>query len=166
MKYLYLFILLFIISCKPNKQKLIVGKDSTNIVIVEQGDKEMEAAIILAQLSLNRFDSALLSKNSNFNSFALKVRFPYGENNGEHIWLNNIAKVEGEYLGLVNNEPEYAPNLKLYDTVRIVKKNISDWMYLDNDILIGGFTIRLIRDRMAPMERAQYDSSSFYRIIN
>lgn len=166
MRYLGLLVLGFIVSCTSNTQKTIIGRDSTDITIIQQDDQEMNGAITLAQSSLNKFDSALFSNDSNFTSFALKVRFSYGDNNGEHIWLTDITKTKGEYFGIVNNEPEYVSALKLYDTIKILKKDISDWMYLDKSILRGGFTIRLIRNRMTEIERAEYDSSSFYRIEN
>ncbi len=166
MKHSIVFILVFILSCNSNTQKQIIGKDSTSILIVEQGDKEMEAAIATAQSSLSQFDSALFGNNHNYNSFALKVRFAYGEKNGEHIWLREITKNKGEYVGIVNNEPEYIPNLKIDDTIKINKKNISDWMYLDDDILRGGFTIQLLRNRMSPSERAQFDSARYYKLEN
>lgn len=165
MRYPALLIAFFILSCNSKtQQKQIVGKDSTNIIIVDQDDKEMEAAINTAQSSLPKFDSALFSNNPAYNSFSLKVRFAYGNNNGEHIWLKDITKKQGEYVGIVNNEPEYVPNLKLDDTIKVNKKDISDWMYFDNDILRGGFTMRLLRERMTPKERAEFDSSISYKI--
>lgn len=164
MKQPILFIGFLIVSCNSNTQKQIIGKDSTSIIIVEQGDRQMEVAISKAQSSLPKFDSALYINNPDYNSFALKVRFAYGTDNGEHIWLTDITKNKGEYVGVVNNEPEYVSNLKLYDTIRINKKDISDWMYLDKDILRGGFTIKLLRDRMTKRERAEFDSSRFYKM--
>lgn len=166
MKHSILFFLLFILSCNSNTQNQITGKDSTKIIIVEQGNKEMAAAITTAKSWLSKFDSALFSNNSNYNSFSLKVRFAYGENNGEHIWLKDITKNQEQYVGIVNNEPEYISNLKLNDTIKINQRDISDWMYLDNDILTGGFTIRLFRERMTEVERAEHDSGSFYKIEN
>ena len=164
MKQIFLFFLLFISACNSNTQKQILGKDSTNIIIVQQDDDEMSAAISMAKSSLNQFDSALLSKKSRYNSFSLKVRFPYGDNSGEHIWLSDITKYKDEYMGIVNNEPEYVSTLKLYDTIKINKNNISDWMYLDKKILKGGFTIKLLRKRMSSGERAQFDSTRFYEL--
>ena len=87
MKYFAFLILAFVLSCNSNPQKQILAKDSTRMIIVDQGDKEMDAAIARAKLTLPNFDSALLSRNSNYTGFAIKVRFAYGENNGEHIWL-------------------------------------------------------------------------------
>lgn len=167
MKPLYFFIFVFLISCNTNTQRQIIAKDSTKIIIVNQGDKEMDAAISKARESLNSFDSALLSKSRVYNSFSLKVRFTYNDNNnGEHIWFSNIAKVNNEYIGIVNNEPEYVSNLKLGDTLQINKADISDWMYFDKDILRGGFTIKLLRKRMTPSERAEFDSSRTYKIVD
>jgi len=163
MKYFAFLILAFVLSCNSNPQKQILAKDSTRMIIVDQGDKEMDAAIARGKLTLPNFDSALLSRNSNYTGFAIKVRFAYGENNGEHIWLNEIQKVNEEYVGLVNNEPEYVTDLKLRDTIQINKQDISDWMYFDDDILKGGFTIKLFRARMTPKERAEFDSGANYK---
>jgi uncharacterized protein YegJ (DUF2314 family) len=163
MKNPILLIALFV-SCNSNTQKQITGKDSSSIIIVEQGDKQMEFAISKAQSPLSKFDSALFSNNPDYSSFALKVRFAYGVNNGEHIWLTDITKTKGEYKGVVNNEPEYISNLKLNDTIRIDKKDISDWMFMDKDSLRGGFTIKLLRDRMTKSERAEFDSGRFYKM--
>jgi uncharacterized protein YegJ (DUF2314 family) len=163
MKYLNLFFLILIASCNSNTQRTIIAKDSTQVVIVQQDDNEMNTAIFNAKNSLSKFDSALSSKNSDYSSFALKVRFAY-DNNGEHIWLNHIIMHNREYIGIVNNQPEYISNLKLGDTIKINKNDISDWMYIDNDILRGAFTIKLLRKRMSEKERMEFDSTSFYKI--
>jgi uncharacterized protein YegJ (DUF2314 family) len=162
-KCLVLLLFINIFSCNNNTQRQIVGKDSTTLTIVDSDDREMEVAIALAKSSLDRFDSALFSNDSNFHSFALKVRFPYGENNGEHIWLSGISKNNGVYTGIVNNVPEYVSNIKLNDTIQINKKDISDWMYLKKNILQGGFTMKLIRKRMSPQERLELDTTSFFK---
>jgi len=41
---------------------------------------------------------------------------------------------------------------------------ISDWLYLEDDLLVGGFTLRVIRDRMSPVERMQFDASVPFRV--
>lgn len=163
-KKLFLLLLIFISACKSNTQKqtLRLGKDSTGIITVQSDDEEMNTAITFAKISLSKFDSALSSKNSNYHSFSLKVKFTYGDNNAEHIWFGDIVRYGEGYIGVVNNEPEYIPALKLYDTIKIHKGSISDWMYLDKKVLKGGFTIKLLRKRMTPDERVKFDSSALY----
>ena len=163
MKHLTIIIILFLSACSSPTTKRFTASDSTTIYGVEQEDKEMNLTILTAKTSLNKFDSALNSKDSTYDFFALKVRFQF-ENNGEHIWLREVVKKNGEYYGIVNNEPEYIANLKFDDTVKIVKNDISDWMYLENGKLRGGFTTRLLRVRMTTAERFYFDSTNFYKI--
>jgi uncharacterized protein YegJ (DUF2314 family) len=44
------------------------------------------------------------------------------------------------------------------EEVRVDPEKISDWMYVDNGVLRGGFTLRVLRSRMSPQEREQFDS--------
>lgn len=162
--YFLLFVITIFCSCNTNEQKRIIAKDSIGIIVLASDDKKMAEAITTAQSSLSKFDSALFSNNENYNTFSLKVRFPYGEDNGEHIWLREITKKKGVYVGIVNNDPEYVSNVKFDDTIKVNPTTISDWMYLDNDILRGGFTTRLLRNRMSNSERAQFDSSNYFKI--
>jgi uncharacterized protein YegJ (DUF2314 family) len=40
---------------------------------------------------------------------------------------------------------------------------ISDWMYIEDGYLVGGYTTRVIRDRMTPKERTAYDAQAPYK---
>ena len=163
----YIILNLFLLgSYISNAQTKIINQDSTHVIIVEQDDSQMDSAIKNAQISLTKFDSALFSNNPRYNWFALKVRFAYGDDNGEHIWFKDITQKHGEYVGIVSNEPIHIKDISLNDTIMINRKDISDWMYLDADTLIGGFTIRLLRNRMPQKERDEFDSSRFYKIEN
>jgi len=113
-------LIMFLFSCHSVTTP-VLAKDSTTISIVATEDQEMNAAISTARQSLSKFDSALASHNPRYTFFALKVRFPYGNDNGEHIWLNEITKSKGAYSGIINNSPEYITHIKLGDTVAIDK---------------------------------------------
>jgi uncharacterized protein YegJ (DUF2314 family) len=43
--------------------------------------------------------------------------------------------------------------------VKTAKNEISDWMYVENKKLIGGYTIRVLRDNMPPEERREFERS-------
>ena len=89
------------------------------------------------------------------------------EENGniEHIWIGNIQKIEsGKYIGVIDNLPEKIKSVKLGDTVQIEKKEISDWMYIKKSELHGGYTIRLLRERMTEEERKKFDAESGMKI--
>ena len=41
---------------------------------------------------------------------------------------------------------------------------ISDWMYLKNGRLVGGESIRVLRNKMSASERAKFDASAPFKI--
>ena len=72
--------------------------------------------------------------------------------------------MNGDYKGLVNNNPEKTIAVKYGDTVIVRRNEISDWMYLDNNVLVGGYTIRVIRNKMSKEERIRMDKEAGFII--
>jgi uncharacterized protein YegJ (DUF2314 family) len=134
-----------------------------DIYSFKSSDKEMNEAIKTAKLTLKEFNTALLSRNKNFRSFALKVRFPTSKGS-EHIWLSSISFKQNKYSGIVDDVPEAIPNMKMGDTIQIPIDNISDWLYLDKNKLRGGYTIRVIRNHLTEPERKKFDSENNFVI--
>ena len=159
------FLILFsicILSCNSNKK--IDTQNEPTIYNVEEDDSEMNKAIEKAKQTLDSFDYAYKNYTRVFTFFSLKKKF---EENGnvEHIWIGNIQKFDnGKYIGVIDNLPEKIKNVKLGDTVEIDKKDVSDWMYIKNSELHGGYTIRLLRERMSEEERKKFDSESGMKI--
>lgn len=154
------FLLLFIIiilSCKSN------NKNEPAIYNVGENDPEMNKVIEMAKQSLDSFDYAFNHYTRVFTFFGLKKRFQENEN-VEHIWIGNIKFENGIYIGIIDNLPEKITSVKLGDTVKIDKKDISDWMYIKNAELYGGYTIRLLRNRMSESERQKFDAESGMKI--
>jgi uncharacterized protein YegJ (DUF2314 family) len=60
-------------------------------------------------------------------------------------------------VGKIDNLPAEVTSVKLGQTIEIDPSKISDWFYVDNGKLIGGYTIRVIRNRMSPKEKKQFD---------
>lgn len=134
-------------------------KNEPTIYKTENDDSEINAAREEALKTLGQFYKAIESKNSELNSFSFKQTFS-NEDYNEHIWLNNIFKKNGEYYGVIDNFSEYVKDVHLGDTVEIVNEKVSDWMYLENSQLNGGFTIRALRNRMTAEERKKFDAES------
>jgi uncharacterized protein YegJ (DUF2314 family) len=126
-------------------------------------DKEMNAAVAAAKASFTEFDSAFRSNIYDSSTFFIKVRFPTAEGN-EHIWAMNLTIDHGIYYGVVDNLPNLVTDVRVGEKVRIDTADISDWMFSDNGMLRGGYTIRVIRDRMTSADKAAFDSSFPFRI--
>lgn len=121
----------------------------------------MNAAIEKANQTLTDFNAALL--NAEIEVKSLKVKFQ-NETDVEHIWLSDVQFKDGKYSGILDNEPEYITDYKIGDTINVDSKNISDWMYIENGKLFGGYTIKVLRNRMSESERKQFDAESGMQI--
>jgi len=127
-----------------------------DIYNVDDGDKEMNDAIKKSRQTFDNFLTAFKKQKSNQTGFSVKM--PFSTKDGaEHIWLVNIESTNGQLFGQVDNVPENVSSIKLGDKIEIEKDKISDWFYIENNVLIGGLTIRVLRDRMSPEEKKQFD---------
>ncbi|MFH6997300.1 YegJ family protein [Flavobacterium sp. FlaQc-57] len=158
-KILIASIIFCLISCK--KSDKVERENQPDIYNVEGNDKEMTEAIKKANQSLADFNTALTNPKIEVKS--LKVKFK-NQQNTEHIWLSNVEFKEGKYTGVLDNEPEYITDYKIGDTINVDNKNISDWMYIENGKLFGGYTIKVLRNRMSESERKQFDAESGMQI--
>lgn len=127
-----------------------------DIYNVETDDKEMNEAIKKSRMTFDDFLTAFKNQKRNQSAFSVKMPFPTGHG-AEHIWLTDIQSKGGKLFGTVDNVPESVTNIKLGDKVEIDRNKISDWFYIDGNKLIGGLTIRVLRNRMTPAERKQFD---------
>lgn len=156
---LTLVILFGLVSCNNNQTNKTERNGEPTIYHVTNIDAEMNDAIKTANQTLDKFNEALKSGNPNFGYFALKTRFN-SSNGGEHIWVSSITLKDNKYFGIVDNLPASTTDVKLDDTIEIKNANISDWMYIDNQKLRGGYTVRLLRSRMTEQERKQFDEGN------
>ena len=50
------------------------------------------------------------------------------------------------------------------DTIRVPQSALSDWLVIDDGRLVGGFSIRVLRDRLPAKDRAEFERSAGFRI--
>jgi uncharacterized protein YegJ (DUF2314 family) len=125
----------------------------------------MNEAILQAKNTITQFDTAFTSNKFDTSTFALKVQFPTSTG-AEHIWATSIIIKDGQYFGIVDNLPELTTKVKFGDKIKLDKDNITDWMYADNGILRGGYTMKLIRSRMTKEEQQDFDANFPFKIEN
>src|SRR5215471_7691717 len=124
-------------------------------------DAQMEAAIREAKASFRNFIQAFCNPRPQQKGFLVKVVFDEGDKR-EHIWLADLDFQGEKPSGVVANEPTL-PRLKFMQRVGFEPSYISDWMYIEDGFLVGGYTTRVIRDRMTPDERRQHDAQAPYK---
>lgn len=158
----FIIIALMILSLacqqKPKEASTPAG-NASGVQTLEESDAEMNEAIEAARSSLSRFEEAMLSNNPQYDLFALKVMFPDQVGGSEHIWITDLILEGGQYRGLVGNEPQYTIIVEAGQEVTVDPEKISDWMYVEDGKLRGGYTFRVLRNRMSPHERTEFDRS-------
>jgi uncharacterized protein YegJ (DUF2314 family) len=118
-------------------------------------DPEMAAAIAKARASLPVFWASYEAPKASEGEHLLKVRFPYGTNNWEHIWMAEVKKLpDGRYSGRFANDPVHLPGRQFDDLVEFTEADISDWMFTRNYKIVGGETIRVLLKSMPKADAA------------
>lgn len=132
--------------------------DRAPVTYVADDDPKMLAAMKKAQESTDEFIAALNSPSANQKMFSVKMPVTDGETT-EHMWVMPVRFEGGSFSGKINNQPDKIKGVKLGQTVQVAKDEISDWMYVEGRKLVGGFTLRVLRDQMPESERADFDKS-------
>jgi uncharacterized protein YegJ (DUF2314 family) len=161
-QYSLLLISGFFFSC--NNENGIVSrqeKDGDEVFNVDAENNEMNEASEKSRRTYPYFLSELSKSKQDTSKFgfAVKMRFDYGEDGGEHMWLNQFFFREKKMFGILDNEPFNVKNIKIGDTIEIIPANISDWIYFSNDTLQGGYTVRILYKYAKPEERKEMEAS-------
>ncbi|WP_167294172.1 DUF2314 domain-containing protein [Pedobacter sp. SG908] len=141
------------------KKNVAEREGEPGMVYVPSKDERMNWAIEKANLTLWYFEESLKNQQAYQNYFSIKVLITDGDE-GEHIWLTEPHfDDEGNLFGTVGNEPVNIRSVKFNQKIGIKRDLISDWMIIENGRLIGGYTIRAIRDGIPEKEKAAFDNS-------
>ncbi|WP_086594464.1 DUF2314 domain-containing protein [Hymenobacter crusticola] len=159
---LYCSLILFAcISCDPSSTK--PAEREKGVYSIESNDPEMTLAIKRGKASFSQFLSAMQQQDSANSNFAVKVHYDDGEQ-VEHIWLSNLTVENSQLYGVVDNVPEFTKQVKEGQKVKVDTSLVTDWNYTRGKKLIGGYTIKLLRERMTPAERTEFDESTGWEI--
>lgn len=161
--YLFAFFILSLTSCINKNNDTPQKEGPGDTYTVNSDDPEMNKATETARQKFYLFEQALRGRTDSMNNFSLKVRFAV-KDGGEQLWIDDIQIDNGNYIGVVGNRPYWVKGLHLGDTIKVSKPDITDWMYLENNVLHGGYTTRLLRNRMSSDERKEFDAALLYKI--
>ncbi|MEN8115199.1 MAG: DUF2314 domain-containing protein [Actinomycetota bacterium] len=135
----------------------------SDVYDVPAGDPTMNAAISQAQATLDEFAKVLHAPRATQREFWLKVVLTDGRDY-KHVWLAEPFVTDTEVGGIICNDVEWVSGHELGQPVTLGRDRLADWVYVDRDVLQGGFTIRVLREKMSGSERAEYDRSVPFRI--
>jgi uncharacterized protein YegJ (DUF2314 family) len=130
---------------------------------VADNDRQCERAEEHAQRNLGFFIAALKAKKPGDTSFAIKKGFVDGDK-VEHLWITNVTYDGTAFRGKIDNKPREVKNVRLGQRVTVASRAVSDWMFVKDGKLIGGYTTRVLYARLTPEQRAQFDREADFRI--
>jgi len=166
MKLILLLILLpCYLGCSNDRSEKRLNPDKlgldtiANTYAVTEEDTGMNSAIATARQTIGEFDRALKSNNASYTDFAVKKKYKTSDDGGEHMWIAGIMLLNNSYKGFVNNDAEKTTEVRFGDTIIVQKDEITDWMYLENNVLRGGYTIRAVRNKLSKDERIKMDET-------
>jgi uncharacterized protein YegJ (DUF2314 family) len=133
-----------------------------SILPVSPNDPAMSFAIEEAQRTLRDFFRAFSNPNPTQKYFLLKIAVQHGDV-AEHIWIANINASVSPLVGIVANETSI-PGIRYMSQISFKPEQITDWMIIENGVMVGGFTNQVAIARMPKEEQRQYLASLPYRV--
>jgi uncharacterized protein YegJ (DUF2314 family) len=132
-----------------------VAPGESNVYDVAKSDVQIDRATQRARRTVPEFVQALDHPLPGDRDFAVKKLF-IKDGKAEHIWLTDVHFTGNRFVGLVDNTPMYIPGLKLGEKVSVNPNEVSDWMYVRNGQLVGGYTIRVLLTELSPADKADF----------
>lgn len=142
-----------------NKKNIILRKNYPDVYNLTSENERMNWSMEKARLTIHYFKECIENPKKEQEHFSLKARI---EDNGktEHIWLTEPTfDKKNNFFGIVANVPIYVKNVSLHQKIGLSMEFISDWMILENGRLIGGYTIRAIREGLRTDQLIDFDRS-------
>jgi len=160
MKRPFIFVIcLFLFACSPDSTQIPTLAFPTQ----SDSDVEMEAAFQQARDTLDSFIQKIATSHPGRTLIAVKVRFILPDSSTQDLWVDRITFQDNEFHGTMGDD---IPTLKLSidDKITIARKDIVDWMIVEDGKLIGGYTIRLAFQRMTPEQKERFLETVHYSI--
>lgn len=155
--------------CAPTLILLLVGAGcgkpasepeptaNPEVTDVSENDAEMNRAMQQARDTIADFVERLKAPPSPDTIVRLEAQFE-GGGNTEYIWLRDVAAADGSFSGTIADAPVDVQDVHEGDHVTVPLDRVTDWMVIEGKRLVaGGYTIRVLRERLSPEERKAYD---------
>ena len=115
---------------------------------------EMEKAIAEARASVGEFIEALQENTGKGHSIKAGVK---DGDKVEHLWLHPVRYEKGTFVGRVRINPYVVKSVRSGSEVSVKENAISDWGYVLDGKMIGGFTDKAARAAAKPAKAGAGD---------
>ena len=130
---------------------------------VDRHNHAMKRAVHEARRTVGVFIQALQHPAAAQHDFEVKKPFRQGDA-VEHLWLSDVSFKGNRFHGYVDNKPRKIKGLKMGDRVSVNPNEISDWAYVEDGRLVGGYTIRVLYWELSPDRRKALEQEARFRI--
>lgn len=137
-----------IIAAMKGEDALKNLRNSSNAAVVGASgdDPEMMAATAEARRTWPEFVKTFGKKPENSESFSAKFPFEAPDQK-EFMWVEVISISGDTVVGRLGNDPVWVKDLKLGDEVKMKVSELSDWMYLKDGEIVGGYTVKVLMEK-------------------
>jgi len=155
LKVLIVCCLLLTVSCGP----------AAPLTAIPVSDEELNSAIEEARGTTETLLRAMLAPKESYDFLGVKVRFSTQGGGYDDNWVEPIDYYDGIFTIRMMDGLTYNTNLHADHTLNVPFKRVVDWMIVEKDgTLIGGYTIRLAYEHMAPDEQKEFLRVTGYKM--
>ena len=130
---------------------------------ISQHNNAMKRAVHQARRTVGVFIQAVRHPAAGQHDFQVKKPFRQGDV-VEHLWLSDVSFRGNRFHGLVDNVPRKIKGLKMGDLVSVNPNEITDWAFVENGRLVGGYSIRVLYAELSPKGRKVLEDEARFRI--
>ncbi len=126
------------------------------VINYDKQDQLLNEAQDEARAHLDGFLTHVLDANGvGKQGSGVKVAFPIGDDSVEVIWVSPFGVRDGQFIGLLANEPQNIEGYNAGDTVEFYQDQVRDWFFYGEDgKMYGSYTTRAMLPDM-PEETAE-----------
>ena len=118
---------------------------------------QMLAAVTNAQATVPQFLRVLTNPAPNQARFQIKKPFGTRTGSEEHLWIGELTFDGTNFHGRLVNQPMELLTWKKGDAVTVLTNELSDWLYREDGLIVGGFTLRVMRQSVTGKEAEDFD---------
>lgn len=118
-------------------------------------DSQMRKCVRQARATLGQF-FARFDSPQEFGDFLIKTRIEEGDDHA-FLWLKLLKRQKDTLHAEVFEAPPEFPKFKAGKRIKVLIEDVLDWAQIRCGALVGGFSMRLQRSKVAKKDRKLYD---------
>ena len=147
----------------PALEPVTLDDRRPEVVRIAVDDPLTARGIVEARRTAGEFLRAYRARGSTQRDFRFKM-LAAEKGLVEQYWVTLESATDDAFTGIVANHPGDITGVKFGERVTVPAGEISDWMFVENGVLKGGYSVRLMRDRLQPEERPAFEREMGFRI--